>query len=93
MEGPLGRVMKNSILQYHIVPNATIISNDTFANGSESFETLSGFTVSLSSQEGTLSVNGVPMNSSHLFATNGVVHLIDTVLLPSEQSLGSNPVN
>jgi len=93
MMGPLERVIQNAILQYHIVPNATITSNDIFTNGRESFETLSGFTVLISNQNGTMSVNEVPMNSSDLLATNGVVHLIDTVLLPSQQALGSHPDN
>lgn len=93
MGGPLKRVIQNAILQYHIVPNATITSNDNFTNGAESFETLSGFTVSISKQNGTLSVNEVPVNSSDLLATNGVVHLINTVLLPSQQALGSHPYN
>ncbi|KAI8583918.1 hypothetical protein K450DRAFT_220590 [Umbelopsis ramanniana AG] len=93
MEGPLERVLKNSIIQYHIVPNATITTNDTLANGSESYETLSGFAVSISNHAGTMKVNGVAMNSSDLFATNGVVHLINTVLLPSQNSVVSNRDN
>jgi uncharacterized surface protein with fasciclin (FAS1) repeats len=93
MGGPLKRVVHNAILQYHIVPNATITSNDIFTNGAESFETLSGFTVLISNQNGIMSVNDVPTNSSDLLATNGVVHLIDTVLLPSQQALVSLPDN
>lgn len=93
MGGPLERVIKNAILQYHIVPNATIASNDILTNGAESFDTLSGFTIVISNQNGTMSVNEVPVNSSDLLATNGVVHLIDTVLLPSRQALGSHPDN
>ncbi|CAO3679871.1 unnamed protein product [Umbelopsis ramanniana] len=93
MGGPLERVIKNAILQYHIVPNATIASNDILTNGAESFDTLSGFTIVISNQNGTMSVNKVPVNSSDLLATNGVVHLIDTVLLPSRQALGSQTDN
>ncbi|KAI9283588.1 FAS1 domain-containing protein [Umbelopsis sp. AD052] len=87
MNGPLERVLQNSIIQYHIVPNATITTNDTLANGTQSYETLSGFSVSISSLDGTMTVNKFAMNSSDLFATNGVVHLIDTVLLPSQNSV------
>jgi uncharacterized surface protein with fasciclin (FAS1) repeats len=87
MNGPFVRVVTNAILQYQIVANATITSSDNFDGGPLTVETVSGYTLSVSKINGTLSVNEVPVHSGDLLATNGVVHLIDSVLLPSQQSL------
>lgn len=88
MQGPLKGVVTSSLLQYHIVPNVNIIIAKDENSGSNNFETISGYTVTVVKSDGTFSVNGIPVITADLIGTNGVVHLIDSVIVPSQQSVG-----
>ena len=69
------------ILLYHVVPG--LISSDAITDGMEVM-TLQGSTLTLSrSDEGTLMVNGAQVIAADLPAANGIIHVIDAVLVPS----------
>ena len=69
-----------SILQYHVVAGQTALSGDLTTG---TIETLaSGRTVYVDT-DGGVSVNGVPVVTADLATLNGVVHVIERVLLPT----------
>jgi uncharacterized surface protein with fasciclin (FAS1) repeats len=70
-----------SILTYHVVegevPASTVVTLD-----GKSVKTLNGKSVKVSVKGSTVRVNKSKVTKTDLFATNGVVHVIDTVLIP-----------
>ncbi|KAG2172080.1 hypothetical protein INT43_001557 [Umbelopsis isabellina] len=81
--GPLGNVVSNSLLQYHIVPDVTITSNEILGYESKPFTAMSGFSLRIFDANGTLKINGLPMKKADIMASNGVLHIIDKVLVPT----------
>lgn len=78
-----------AILKYHVV-SGRVFSPDALAAGSA--PTLQGAPVSISVQEGSAMVNGAKLVQTDIDASNGVIHVIDSVLLPPENKQGSvNP--
>ena len=67
-----------SILTYHVVPGA-VMSGD-LENGME-VETVQGETLTIMT-EGGVTVNGATVTTADIEASNGVIHVIDQVLLP-----------
>ena len=68
-----------SILLYHVVAG-TALSSD-LADGQEVF-TVNGAAVTVSIVDGDVFINGAQVIVADLIADNGVVHVIDAVLLP-----------
>ena len=72
------------VLLYHVVPNATVYSTNLSA-GAQTITTAQGGTFSLDGTAFTITdANGRIANigPADLMATNGVVHVIDKVILP-----------
>ncbi len=67
-----------SILTYHVVPGA-VMSGD-LENGME-VETVQGETLTIMT-EGGVTVNGATVTTADIKASNGVIHVIDAVLMP-----------
>ena len=65
------------ILKYHVVDGT--LPSSSLSNGS--VETLNGKSVSISTDKGVM-VNDAKVITADVLATNGVVHVIDKVLLP-----------
>eukprot|EP00978_Attheya_sp_CCMP212_P032405 scaffold126343_cov57-Attheya_sp.AAC.2 len=67
------------ILAYHVIPGRvfaeTIVTLETA-------KTLSGIDVTITVDEGMVFVNNAMVTGPDAFASNGLVHIIDTVLLP-----------
>ncbi len=77
------------ILQYHVVPTAMLSSALT----SGDVTTLEGSTVAVVvDEEGAVTVNGANVILANVKATNGVIHVIDTVLLPPDVAAMMAPV-
>merc|ERR1712232_380593 len=70
-----------SILTYHVVPG--IYSASAIANGA-SLTTVQGEDISLSLMGNTAMVNGETIVVTDILANNGIVHVIDGVLIPNE---------
>ena len=67
------------VLTYHVVPGAVPASDVVNLS---SAPTVNGKSLSISVQGGSVFVDGVRVSTTDLFAENGVVHVIDGVLLP-----------
>lgn len=71
-----------SILTYHVIPDR-LFSDEALAAGSVA--TLQGKSVNFSSNQSGAFVNGAKLEAVDIDASNGVVHVIDTVLIPPAQ--------
>jgi transforming growth factor-beta-induced protein len=69
------------ILTYHVVP-AMIMSKDI--NGQSYVKTLANLSIDVNASSGKVMVNDALVTQSDILATNGVIHVIDTVLLPRD---------
>lgn len=67
------------ILTYHVLAGA--VSASMVTNGMNA-TMLNGDSVSFTVTDGTVMINGATVTEADVFATNGVIHVIDTVLMP-----------
>lgn len=67
------------ILTYHVVANE--VFSDQLTDG-QVIETVQGDTLTVSIADGVVKINGATVLQADVDATNGVVHVIDSVLLP-----------
>jgi len=74
---PENREKLVDILTYHVVRGN--VTSDQIADGP--IETLEGDTVSVTTEGGVM-VNGAEVVKADVSADNGVIHVVDTVLLP-----------
>jgi uncharacterized surface protein with fasciclin (FAS1) repeats len=70
--------LKN-ILLYHVVSGK--VAAETVV-GLDKAETLSGANVMIKVKDGSVMINDSKVTTADVFASNGVIHIIDTVLLP-----------
>jgi uncharacterized surface protein with fasciclin (FAS1) repeats len=70
-----------AVLTYHVVPGA-VMSGD-LTNGMTA-TTVNGANVTIMT-EGGVTVNGANVTAADIGATNGVIHVIDAVILPPAQ--------
>lgn len=68
-----------AILTYHVVSGDVTAAQ---AMKLSSAKTLNGAALKLSAQNGTLMVNDAVVVKADIAASNGVIHVIDTVLIP-----------
>ena len=68
-----------SILTYHVVPGA--VTSDQLAGQRLSVATVQGDSVHIDARNG-VKVENATVVAADIIATNGVIHVIDTVLLP-----------
>jgi len=76
---PESKEALTGILTYHVV-SGNVMSGD-LSDGQE-VTTLNGQTLTVSIQDGKVMIGGATVIAADLAGTNGVVHVIDTVLLP-----------
>ncbi len=75
----------SEILQYHVVQNA-VSARDVVAMDGASVSSLSGAPISISIVDGNVVLNGTAtVVTADIFAANGIIHVIDSVLVPPEQ--------
>ena len=70
-----------SILTYHVVPGE-VMAADVVGLDGQSVETVNGATVDVSVDGETVMVNDANVVATDVDASNGVIHVIDAVLLP-----------
>jgi uncharacterized surface protein with fasciclin (FAS1) repeats len=68
-----------SILTYHVVPGA--VTSDQLVGQRIDVATVQGDTVHINGTHG-VRVNDATVTTANIIASNGVIHVIDTVLLP-----------
>ena len=68
-----------AILTFHVVP-AKVMAKDVA--GMSSAKTVNGKELNLKVEDGKVLVNGATVTKADIEASNGVIHVIDTVLLP-----------
>jgi uncharacterized surface protein with fasciclin (FAS1) repeats len=76
---PENRAKLQSILKYHVVPGKVTAREVTRLS---SAKTVEGRNVSIRTADGTVTVNDAKVVKADVPASNGVIHVIDTVLLP-----------
>jgi uncharacterized surface protein with fasciclin (FAS1) repeats len=69
-----------SILTYHVVAGK-ILSSD-IAGKTTTVKTVQGDTITVDATSGSVKVNDATVTAADVAATNGVIHVIDTVILP-----------
>ena len=84
----LGHPQLSEVLLYHVV-SGKVMSTD-LENGMTA-STLSGQTISVNLTDG-VKINSSTVTAADIEATNGVIHVIDTVLVPSTFKLVPDPV-
>jgi len=72
--------LTTDLLNYHIVPNEVLTASDL--EGRTSVTTVEGQELEIGSENGTLTVGGVPVTQADVQASNGVAHIIGGVLIP-----------
>lgn len=77
---PENKDQLTAILTYHVVPG-TVMAADLPATATD-VATVNGATVSVVAAPEGASVNGAKITAADVAASNGVIHVIDTVLLP-----------
>ena len=70
-----------SILTYHVV-SGKVMSADIVKSHGATPTTVNGLPVDVTVRDGQVYVNGAHVVSADIVATNGVIHVIDGVLLP-----------
>jgi uncharacterized surface protein with fasciclin (FAS1) repeats len=68
------------ILTFHVVPGAAVFSSDL--SDGQTVTTLEGGSLTVSVSAGAVTVNGATVIAADIEATNGVIHLVDAVMLP-----------
>lgn len=74
----------SSILLYHVLPGTVLSDTAVMVAQSDAnqVETANGSKVALSLVDETLFVNGATVSAANVMADNGVIHVIDSVILP-----------
>ena len=68
------------ILTYHVVPGK--IMSTSLAGKETDAKTVEGSNISIDATKGGVTVNSAKVTSADIAADNGVIHVIDTVLIP-----------
>ncbi len=70
-----------AILTYHVIPGK-VMAADVIKAGAVKPTTLNGATLDIQVKDGKVYVNGAMVTSADIVASNGVIHVIDAVVLP-----------
>jgi uncharacterized surface protein with fasciclin (FAS1) repeats len=76
-----------SVLTFHVVPGKIGAADIVKANGARA-ETVNGQTLEIEVRGGTVYVNGAQVVTADVAASNGVIHVIDAVLIPTAAPAG-----
>ena len=78
---PENRQQLVDILTYHVVPGKVMASDVV---GLDEAETVNGKTIDVQVDGNTVKVNDANVTATDVAASNGVIHVIDQVILPPE---------
>jgi len=75
----------DAVLEYHVVSGAAVYSKDL--KPTQNVKTLEGESLLIEVKNGKVTINGKSeVTTADVSASNGVVHIVDTVLIPPSQS-------
>lgn len=77
---PENKEKLQSILTYHVVPGKVTAEDVT---GLQSAETVSGEELDIEVMDGKVRIEGATVTKTDIEASNGVIHVIDKVILPT----------
>ena len=77
---PENKAKLTAILTYHVVPGRVLAAQLT---GMSSAPTANGQALTIQSEKGTTTVGGARPAMTDILCSNGVIHAIDTVLIPN----------
>jgi uncharacterized surface protein with fasciclin (FAS1) repeats len=69
-----------AVLTYHVVPGRVTAGEVVNLN---SAKTLNGHSLKISARDGKVLVDGARVTATDIMASNGVIHVIDSVVLPN----------
>ena len=78
---PENKAKLAAILTYHVIP-AKAMAADVVKLDGKSVKTVNGASVEVKCADGGVAVNGAKVVKTDIECTNGVIHVIDTVILP-----------
>ena len=81
---PANRDALRALLTYHVVAGRVPAAA---AGALRNAETVNGQRVAIKVEEGRLKIDQATVQSADIGASNGIIHVIDAVLLPAEQNL------
>lgn len=70
-----------AVLTYHVVPGKVLAADVVKL---ETAKTVNGKPITIVTKDGKVTINGVHVIKTDILCTNGVIHVIDAVLLPPE---------
>ena len=73
-----------AILKYHVIPAKALAADVVRLDGKE-VKTVEGSSIAVSVKGGTVHVNGAKVIMPDIVTSNGVIHVIDQVILPPEK--------
>ena len=76
---PENKAQLTKVLTYHVVPGKVMASDIT---GKTTAKTVQGSTVALDATGATVKVDNATVSKADVAASNGVIHVIDTVIMP-----------
>jgi transforming growth factor-beta-induced protein len=77
---PENKAKLTAILTYHVLPGKVMASDVLKLTTAK---TVNGESVTIKTESGSVMVDGATVVKTDIAATNGVIHVIDTVILPS----------
>jgi uncharacterized surface protein with fasciclin (FAS1) repeats len=77
---PENKEKLTAILTYHVVPGAW--KSTDLADGESKVKTVNGKEITITKKDGHVWVNGAKVIIADVISSNGVTHVIDTVLMP-----------
>lgn len=76
---PENREQLQAVLTYHVVPGKVMAED---AMGLDSATTVQGQDITITTMDGSVMINDANVVQADIEASNGVIHVIDSVLLP-----------
>lgn len=95
-EGTIPALLNNpetlrEVLLYHVVADAAVDAQTAISLAGTMVTTANGASVSLELREGELFINDSKVTITDVQASNGIIHVIDAVLLPPAEQVTSEP--
>lgn len=79
------------VLLYHVIPAKVDAATAMAMTSPTSPPTVEGDTLQVTANNGTVMVNNAKVVQADISATNGIIHAIDTVLMPSDMAMTPVP--